>query len=60
MNTRSIGMSPEDARKYKNYSKVFDRLYSKQQMDSRQSLHVGDKVGIIIHKILFENGTTAN
>ena len=57
---RSIGMSPEDARKPENYSKVFDRLYSKQQMDSRQSLHVGDKVRISIHKRLFEKGTTAN
>ena len=57
---RSIGMKPEDAIKPENHSKVFDRLYPKQELDSRSSLQVGDKVRISIHKRLFEKGATAN
>ena len=53
-------MSPEDAAKPENYSKVFERLYPKQQPDSNSRLHIGDKVRISIHKRLFEKGATAN
>ena len=59
---RSIGMSPEDATKPENYTKVFDRLYPKQELVNARYplLHVGDRVRISIHKRLFEKGATAN
>ena len=63
---RSIGMSPEDATKPENYSKVFDHLYPKrgepryQARAGARSLQIGDKVRISIHKRLFEKGATAN
>lgn len=59
---RSIGMSPEDATKPENYSKVFDHLYPKRELvdSSTPPLHIGDKVRISIHKGLFEKGATAN
>ena len=60
---RSIGVSPADAMKPENYTKVFDRLYSKQkELDSRcpSPLHIGDRVRISIHKRLFTKGATAN
>ncbi len=57
---RSIGMSPKDATKPENYSKVFDNLYPKREADTRPPLHIGDKVRISVHKRLFEKGATAN
>ena len=58
---RSIGMSPDDARKPENYTKVFKRLYKQRtpQVISHP-LHIGDRVRISIHKRLFEKGATAN
>ena len=58
---RSIGLSPDDARKPENYTKVFKRLYKQQRSQvTTHPLHIGDRVRISIHKRLFEKGATAN
>ena len=58
---RSIGMTPNDATKPENFSKVFKRLYPKKnQREETSILHIGDRVRISIHKRLFEKGATAN
>ena len=57
---RSIGMSPEDALKPENYTKVSNNLYSKREKNDEKPLRIGDKVRISVHKKLFEKGATAN
>ena len=59
---RSIGMSPNEAIKIKNYAKVFEKQYSQSKLNSSKKslLEVGDKVRISLHKRHFEKGATAN
>ena len=59
---RTIGMSPNEAIKPENYSKVFSRQYKpvKTKIDRKKLLEIGDKVRISLHKRHFEKGTTAN
>ena len=59
---RSIGMSPNEAIKIENFSKVFYKQYSKSKIKASKKslLEVGDKVRISLHKRHFEKGATAN
>ena len=65
---RSIGMSPESARKPENFKKVYAKLYGTSQKDLLKvsekdrlpSFHVGDRVRISLHKRTFEKDSTAN
>ena len=59
---RSIGMSPDEAIKPENFSKVFDKQYSDPGIKSstKPGLHVGERVRISLHKRHFEKGATAN
>ena len=58
---RSIGMTPEDALKPENFSKVSRMLSPKRYTYEKiKPLNIGDKVRISIHKTLFEKGATAN
>ena len=56
-------MSPDEAIKPENFSKVFDKQYSnpsRMKSSVKPELHVGEKVRISLHKRHFEKGATAN
>ena len=54
-------MTPEDALKPENFSKVSRMLSPKRYTNEKITpLNIGDKVRISIHKTLFEKGATAN
>ena len=59
---RSIGMSPNEAIKPENFTRVFSAQYShpKPSPNRKPLLEVGDKVRISLHKRHFEKGATAN
>ena len=59
---RSIAMSPKEAIKIENFTKVYDKQYSdpKVKRSKKPLLEVGDKVRISLQKQHFEKGATAN
>ena len=58
---RTIGMSPIDACKPENYSKVYKTQFKKKFKPTRKLMYtVGDKVRITVHKKVFEKGTAPN
>ena len=60
---RSLGMSPTDALKPKNYAKVFTIQYKPYQLQNQRKfgvLRVGDSVRISVHKGVFDKGSNAN
>ena len=58
---RSIGCTPVEARKKKNYQKVFDHLYSKRtKTPAKPVFHIGDQVRLSIIKKTFEKGYSRN
>ena len=59
---RSIGCTPEEARKRKNYQRVFDHLYLKRQSEPIKPpiFRIGDQVRLSVIKTNFEKGYTRN
>ena len=65
---RTIGMTPEEARRPSNFQKVYRKLYGNPRKDLQDlklrdrmpAFKIGDKVRISIHKRMFEKGSTAN